>query len=290
MTQRKPPQNRPRRAARGRAGARRRPAGHGDSALWLFGTHPVLEALANPRRRLRRVLATDEAIRRHGQRIDAILAARPEGAAAAAPIEVAERATIAAPLPESAVHQGLAAWVEPLTQGDPAAILALAAAPPAALADRGAAPRLAILVLDRITDPHNVGAILRSASAFGAAAVLGPKDHAPAESGALAKAASGALEHVPYIRVTNLARTLAAAKAAGWWCLGLAETGAQDLAHADSGGPVALVLGAEGTGLRRLSADACDALVRLPTGGPIGTLNVSNAAAVALYALMNKIV
>ena len=280
MTQRKPSQNRPRRAARARAGARRRPAGHGDSALWLFGTHAVLAALANPRRRLRRVLATNEAIRRHGQRIDTILAARPEGAAAEPRIEIAERAAIATLLPEGAVHQGLAAWVEPLTQGDAAAILALSGQ---------STPRPVILMLDRITDPHNVGAILRSASAFGAAAVLGPKDHAPAESGALAKAASGALEHVPYIRVTNLARTLAAAKAAGWWCLGLAEGGAQDLAHADPGGPVALVLGAEGTGLRRLSADACDALARLPTRGPIGTLNVSNAAAVALYALMNRI-
>jgi 23S rRNA (guanosine2251-2'-O)-methyltransferase len=140
-----------------------------------------------------------------------------------------------------------------------------------------------LLVLDQVTDPHNVGAVLRSAAAFGALAVVVPDRNAPPETGVLVKAASGALEHVPLIRVANLARALTDLKQGGFWCVGLAADSTQTLAEADLSGRIAFVLGSEGAGMRRLTRDGCDSVARLPTSGPIAQLNVSNAAAVALY-------
>ncbi len=241
-------------------------------AHWLYGSHAVRAALANPRRRVQRLLlATGDPAEETALR--GLSAGHPGG-----PIEVesAERDKIAALLPEGAVHQGVAARVLPL--------------PPVHLeeiCDRAEGLERAVLVvLDQVTDPHNVGAILRSAAAFGALAVVLTERNAPPETGALAKAASGALEAVPLVRVGNLVQALELLKQAGFWCAGLAADGPQRLDQAGLSGKVALVLGSEGEGLRRLTRERCDLLVHLPTRGPIGHLNVSNAAAVALYELV----
>jgi 23S rRNA (guanosine2251-2'-O)-methyltransferase len=173
--------------------------------------------------------------------------------------------------PPGSVHQGIVAEVAPLSE--PSLHDLLAGDPPPDL----------LLVLDQVTDPHNVGAILRSAAAFGVGAVILTERNAPNATGVLAKTASGALEHVPLIHVVNLSRALDDLKQAGYWCIGLAEEGKQELSALDLSGRTALVLGAEGDGLRHLTRQKCDELARLPTGGPIGSLNVSNAAAVGLY-------
>jgi 23S rRNA (guanosine2251-2'-O)-methyltransferase len=241
------------------------------SPYWLFGVHPVEAALANPRRCLHRLLATAEAAAQHAALLQQARS-RPQGAPR---LETLDREVLARQLPSGSVHQGLALLAEPLPPVDIYEVCD----------DLADLPQAALVLLDQVTDPHNVGAILRSAAAFGARAVICTERHAAAETGVLAKAASGALEHVPLVAVTNLARAIATLKEAGVWCAGLAADAPQTLAEARLAGKIAIALGAEGSGLRRLTRENCDMLLRLPTVGPIAQLNVSNAAAVALYEL-----
>jgi 23S rRNA (guanosine2251-2'-O)-methyltransferase len=233
--------------------------------IWLFGLHAVADALANPRRRKLRLILTRNAAERLGE----------AAAAAGLSPEIADARAFPAPLDPGSVHQGAALEVRPLDWGSAEEVCAA-----------GTGRALAVL-LDRVTDPHNVGAILRSAEVFGARAVIAPRHHSAPETGALAKAASGALERQPYIRVANLADTMEALKRLGFRMIGLdgsAETTlAEGLAEA-AGGPVALVLGSEGQGLRARTRAGCDRLVRIPAAGAFRSLNVSTAAAVALYA------
>lgn len=240
---------------------RHRPKGSGgEEGYWLYGRHTVLAALANPRRQVRRLLAAPRA-----------LAGLPRHGGPAA--EEVEAQAISRLLPPGAVHQGLAALVLPLAP-PPLRHWLEAEAPGARL----------VLLLDQVTDPQNVGTILRSATAFGAAAVITTAAHAPEEGGALAKAASGALDMVPYLRESNLAAALQVLADAGFWRIALDMDGSETLAEAiPRNRPTALVLGAEGSGLRRLTRERSDAIARLPIRPEIGSLNVAQAATAALY-------
>ena len=242
----------------------------------LFGLHAVRAALANPARRHFRLYATREAIEALAEGAGSWPEAGRKALETAKPME---RAEISARLTEGAVHQGAALEAAPLP--DPG----LESLDPAMR--HGAGPKASndgpVIVLDQVSDPHNIGAILRSAAAFGAAALIMQSRHAPPPTGALAKAASGALEAVPLITVTNIARALDDLKAMGYWVAGLDAAGETPLAEALDRTPLVIVLGAEGSGLRRLTAERCDLLARIPMTDTIASLNVSNAAAVTLY-------
>jgi len=246
-----------------------------DGGYWLYGRHAVAAALANPERRWRQltVLPAQETEAR-----ELVAGARAEHRADGEPVRVLDRGGFAQLLGEDAVHQGLALEVEPLDAPDLDDLLR---------AVHGAA-RAVIVVLDQVGDPQNVGAVLRAAAAFGARAVIVAAHGTPPTTGALAKAASGALDLVPLIEEVNIARALDRLKEAGFWCCGLDEHAATELAALDLGPLVALVLGAEGAGLRRLVRERCDHLARLPTSAAMPSLNVSTAAAVALYALKGQ--
>lgn len=225
----------------------------------FWGKHAVAAALDNPERRVMKAWSTREAA--GFMQFPADL-----------PVTYADVADLGRLVPSDAPHQGVVIEVEPLEDvwlGD---------------LIRDADERSTLLVLDQVTDPHNVGAILRSAAAFGAIGIVTQDRHSPPESGALAKAASGALERMPWARVVNLARALEEIAEAGFWRIGLAGDAAADLKEALGPPRVALVLGAEGPGLRQNTREHCDALARLPISDAIESLNVSNAAAVALYA------
>ena len=226
--------------------------------MWLFGRHAVLAALANPDRRVERLLATKEFAERHAAELGK-------------KVEVYSRDDLGQRLPAGAVHQGVAALVAPLEEPQLEDILARCS------------DNALVLALDQVTDPHNVGAILRSAAAFGVAGLIVTERHAPADTGVLAKAASGALELVPLVRAVNLARTLEQLKESGFWLYGLDERGDVAINDLDLSGRACIVLGAEGEGLRRLTAEKCDRLVTIPTNERLAALNVSNAAAVAAY-------
>ncbi len=238
----------------------------GGPIYWIYGVHAALAALGNPERRLRRLIMTGEAASGLSARLP-----KPGGTLPMA--EILERAAINRVLPQGAVHQGIAVLAEPLPEPDLDEVLD-------GLAE---APSATILLLDQVTDPQNVGAVLRSAAAFGAAAVVTLRHHAPPVTGALAKAASGAAERVALVRVGNLAQAIERLKESRFWCVALDGEADQDLSEIDLAGRVALALGAEGPGLRRLTRERCDLAARLPTSGPIADINVSNAAAVALY-------
>ena len=254
---------------------------------WLYGRHAVAAALANPLRSWRRlaILAGQES-----EAAALVLAARAERRGAKAhpggeAVEVLDRAAFNLLLPEGAVHQGWALAVDPLDPPDLDDVLRAAPAGPGS--SPGSLPgRSIVVVLDQVSDPHNVGAVLRSAAAFGAAAVIIAEHGAPPVSGVLAKAASGALDCVPLVRAVNLARALDRLKEAGYWCCGLDESAQTPLATLDLGARVVIVLGSEGGGLRRLVRERCDYLARLPTLPALPSLNVSNAAAIALYELV----
>ena len=233
---------------------------HGTSNRPRFwGKHAVAAALDNPDRKVLRAWATREA---------AGFMQFPKDL----PVTLAEAPDLGRLVPSDTPHQGVVIEVEPLDEAWLDDVL-------------GDAPeRAVLLVLDQVTDPHNVGAILRTAAAFGAVAIVTQDRHSPPESGALAKAASGALERVPWVRVVNLARALEQIGEAGFWRIGLAGEAETDLKDALGPPRVALVLGAEGPGMRQNTREHCDALARLPITDAIESLNVSNATAVALYA------
>lgn len=262
------PQDQPQRGPHGKGGK-----GGKGGGLWLWGTHPVLAALANPERRCNRLLMTPEAVAAHGKEIDELSRGRqlPHP-------ETAGRTDLDSLLPPGAVHQGMALSCEPLPMLDVSDLIDAAEGRDQAV----------VMILDQVTDPHNVGAILRSSAAFGAVGLIIPDRHAPDETGTLAKSASGALERLPLVRATNLVRALEDLKKAGFWIAGMAGEAKQTLAEAKLSGRVAIVMGSEGEGLRRLTREHCDHLVKLPQTDLVESLNVSNAAAVALYELVRR--
>jgi len=228
-----------------------------DDTAVLYGWHTVTAALNNPARHPTKLLATENAARRLTE----------DGVTLAIAPEIVRPGVIAERLSPDAVHQGLYLEADALSS------------PPIEQIE----PQGVVLVLDQITDPHNVGAIFRSAAAFSASAIVTTARHSPEATGVLAKSASGALEHVPLITVQNLSRGLAALKERGFFVVGLDSSGDSDLAALPLRKPLALVLGAEGRGLRQLTKETCDHVARLELPGAIKSLNVSNAAALALY-------
>jgi len=265
------------------SGPNRRPSGRTRrskaSGLWLYGVHAVTGVLKNPARTIERLVVSPEAAHRLGADFEIAVADRHIKP------ETLNQRGVQAELPAGAVHQGVGVLTSPLANPDFEKICTPITG-----------DRATVLVLDQITDPRNFGAILRSAGAFGALAVVATDRHAPTESGALAKAASGALETVPVVRVTNLARALETLADLGYWRTGLAVEGTQPLIARPDRSAIALVLGAEGSGLRRLTTEHCDSLERIsaagaasagaePVNAAAGGLNVSVAAAVALYEL-----
>lgn len=235
----------------------------GSGAVVLYGWHTVIAALHNPQRRIRKLLVTENVARRLSD----------ENVDTRVPPEIVHPGDIDRRLSPDAVHQGLLAEADPLD-----------------------APHLdelpqdgIVLVLDQITDPHNVGAILRSAAAFNVKAIVTTARHSPEATGVLAKSASGALEHVPIVEVANLHRALGEMNDAGFMTVGLDSEGRDNLSELKLHAPLALVLGAEGKGLRQLTRETCRVVARMDMPGAIKSLNVSNAAALALYIGANRL-
>jgi 23S rRNA (guanosine2251-2'-O)-methyltransferase len=266
----------------GRSGAiAGRPTGQGAAlqvpangrAQILYGMHAVTAAWLNPDRRCRYLYGTAQALalfQKTLERSAALGLKRPQ------PM-VVEREALDRLLPPGAVHQGLALDGEPLPEVNLDDVLIKAGNGP-----------ITLVMLDQVTDPHNVGAILRSAAAFGCLGLIVQTRHAPDISGVMAKSASGAVDVVPILRETNLARTVTLLRETGFIAVGLDEAGETSLASVPLGPRILLALGAEGVGLRRLIAENCDTLAALPTAPPIASLNVSNAAAIGLYEIARR--
>jgi 23S rRNA (guanosine2251-2'-O)-methyltransferase len=266
----------------GRSGAiAGRPTGQGAAlqvpangrAQILYGMHAVTAAWLNPDRRCRYLYGTAQGLalfQKTLERSAALGLKRPQ------PM-VVEREALDRLLPPGAVHQGLALDGEPLPEVNLDDVLIKAGNGPVTL-----------VMLDQVTDPHNVGAILRSAAAFGCLGLIVQTRHAPDISGVMAKSASGAVDVVPILRETNLARTVTLLRETGFIAVGLDEAGETSLASVPLGPRILLALGAEGVGLRRLIAENCDTLAALPTAPPIASLNVSNAAAIGLYEIARR--
>lgn len=235
----------------------------GDSPVILYGWHTVTAALANPQRQIRKLMLTENAARRLAE----------ENIATGIAPEIVRPQTIDQLLGPDAVHQGLFAEADPLPSPD------IDTLPETGI----------VLVLDQITDPHNVGAIMRSAAAFAVKAIVTTARHSPEATGVLAKSASGALELVPMVTVQNLARALTAMNERGFMTVGLDSEGGENLAKVTLTQPLALVLGAEGKGLRQLTRETCSVMTRLDMPGDIKSLNVSNAAALSLYICASRL-
>ena len=230
----------------------------------FWGRHAVTAALANPNRTVRKLWGTREAL--------ASLDLPP-----VLPVVYADVADLGRMVPADAPHQGLVIEVDPLEEiwlGD--------------LLEQGRDDRRPLVILDQVTDPHNVGAVLRSAAAFDALGIVTQDRHAPPESGALARSASGALETVPWVRVVNLARALDEISEADFWRVGLTGHANQTLGEVIGDARIAIVLGAEGEGMRQNTEAHCDQLAKLPISPKVESLNVSNAAAIALYAITTR--
>ena len=226
--------------------------------IWLYGYHAVLAALANPQRQKHRLVVTSKTFLENFYSIEP---------------EIMDRSKFDQLLPTGVVHQGIALLTSPLPQISLKNLL------------DHTSNKSIIIALDQANDPRNIGAVLRSASAFQADAVIIPERYSPQATSVLAKSASGALEKTPLIRVTNLARTLEQLKKVGYWCAGLVPDAKQTLAEAKLSGKIVLVLGAEGKGIRRLTRDRCDYLLRIPIDREMESLNISAAAAISLYEL-----
>ena len=237
----------------------------------LFGAHAVTEAWINPKRHIHALYITDNALDGFDS---ALKKAHDRGLKRPAPTIITKE-TLDASTPMGSVHQGLGLNCQSLEETDISDIIRA----------NENAEKTVLLMLDQVTDPHNVGAIIRSSCVFGAAGIIMQRKHAPELTGVLAKTACGGVEHIAIAYETNLTRSLETLQEAGYFALGLAEEGDLSIQQFADHQKLVLVLGAEGTGLRRLVREQCDSLVALPTAGPISSLNVSNAAAVALYAV-----
>ncbi len=250
-------------------------ASKGHDKAWIFGIHTVLAAAANPERRISRIIVSGQARQVIGNRL-------PEAEKAAGrsrPVaETVDRRDIDKLLPPGAVHQGIAAQVSPLAGATIDKICADSIGMDDAL----------VVILDKVTDPHNVGAVLRSCAAFGVMALVLQHRHAPETTGTMAKSASGALETVPIARVVNLTDAMRQLKKSGFWCSGLDLSAKQIIARPATPTKTALVLGSEGEGMRRLVRETCDQLVQIPTSAAQSSLNLSNAAAIALYEITRR--